>query len=62
MTKPKSPPASSNGASHLPDHPNPKDPDHGEWVIDEGSDESFPASDPSGAAMPHPRPAGRKNK
>jgi hypothetical protein len=41
------------GDSHVPSHPDPADPLHGEWLIDEGSDESFPASDPSAAAMPH---------
>ncbi len=60
MTKPKSPRAPDNGASHVPDHASPKDPEHAEWLIDEGSDESFPASDPSAAAMP--RPPRRKNK
>jgi len=62
MVKPKSPRTPANGASHVPDPPNPKDPAHGEWRIDEGSDESFPASDPSEAAMPHPRPGRRKDK
>jgi hypothetical protein len=61
MKKPKSPRAPQNGGSHVPDHPNPKDPEHGEWLIDEGSDESFPASDPSEAVMPHPRPSRRKD-
>jgi len=41
---------------HVPPHPDPKDPDHGEWRIDEASDESFPASDPSQPAMPHRKP------
>ena len=59
MAKPKSAPDS--GASHIPDPPSPNDPAHGEWRIDEGSDESFPASDPSEAVMPHPRPP-RKDK
>ena len=45
----------------LPAHPQPADPKHGEWLIDEASEESFPASDPSSIAQPHrksqePRP------
>jgi hypothetical protein len=39
----------------VPPHPNPKDPAHGEWLIDEGDDESFPASDPSSVTQPHPK-------
>jgi hypothetical protein len=44
-----------------PAHPQPGDPKHGEWLIDEASEESFPASDPSSVAQPHrkspdPRP------
>jgi LDH2 family malate/lactate/ureidoglycolate dehydrogenase len=39
--------------SRLPPHPRPDDPQHGEWVIDEADEESFPASDPSAPAMPH---------
>ena len=35
-------------------HSQPGDPKHGEWLIDEASDESFPASDPSSLAQPHP--------
>ena len=35
-------------------HPQPSDPKHGEWLIDEASDESFPASDPSSITQPHP--------
>ncbi len=61
MKKPKTPRTPDSGASHVPDPPSPKDPAHDEWVIDEGSDESFPASDPSEAAMPHPHPK-RKEK
>lgn len=30
--------------------------DHEEWLIDEAEAESFPASDPSSIAQPHPRP------
>ena len=29
---------------------------HGEWLIDEGDDESFPASDPSSVTQPHGKP------
>lgn len=36
-----------------PAHPQPGDPKHGEWLIDEASEESFPASDPSSVAQPH---------
>lgn len=43
--------------SHVQGHPNPGDPAHGEWLIDEASDESFPASDPSAIAMPHRSPS-----
>jgi LDH2 family malate/lactate/ureidoglycolate dehydrogenase len=39
--------------SRLPPHPDPTDPRHREWVIDEADEESFPASDPSAPAMPH---------
>jgi hypothetical protein len=48
-------PAPKVGGSQVPPHPNPKDPEHGEWLIDEGDDESFPASDPSSVTQPHPR-------
>ena len=57
MNKPKPAGNPDTGASHVPDKSNPRDPGHDEWVIDEGSDESFPASDPSEATMPRPRPA-----
>jgi hypothetical protein len=46
--------------SRLAAHPRPSDPQHGEWLIDEGSDESYPASDPSSVAQP--RPTSRKKK
>jgi len=39
-------------------HPKPADPKHGEWLIDEGEDESFPASDPNSATQPKPRGRG----
>ena len=38
----------------VPAHPKPNDPKHGEWLIDEGEDESFPASDPNSATQPKP--------
>lgn len=38
----------------LPPHPKPGDPRHKEWLIDEGEDESFPASDPNSATQPKP--------
>lgn len=47
-------PSLSTRGSPLPSHPQPGDPKHGEWLIDEASDESFPASDPSSVAQPHP--------
>jgi hypothetical protein len=47
-------PTPKASGSHVPPHPQPNDPQHGEWVIDEASDESFPASDPSSATQPHP--------
>ena len=40
--------------SGVPRHPRPDDPRHGEWLIDEGNDESFPASDPPAIVQPHP--------
>jgi hypothetical protein len=42
--------------SRLPPHPRPGDPKHGEWLIDEASEESFPASDPSSVTQPHRGP------
>ena len=39
-------------------HPQPSDPKHGEWLIDEASEESFPASDPSSVAQPHRKSPG----
>ncbi len=41
--------------SKLEPHPNPKDPKHEEWVVDEADEESFPASDPSTATQPKPK-------
>ena len=43
------------GGTQVPPHPNPGDPKHTEWLIDEGEDESFPASDPNSATQPKPR-------
>jgi hypothetical protein len=48
------PPAPKPGGSQLPPHPNPKDPQHGEWLIDEADDECFPASDPPARSSPDP--------
>ena len=44
IKKPSAVPKSSG--TKLPPHPSPADPAHAEWLIDEASDESFPASDP----------------
>ena len=52
--KPKAP-ASKIPGSPVPPHPMPADPEHNEWLIDEGGDESFPASDPSSITQPHPK-------
>jgi hypothetical protein len=49
-------PVAKPDASRLPPHPQPHDPKHGEWLIDEASDESFPASDPSSITQPHHQP------
>ena len=46
----------------LPPYPSPADPEHDEWLIDEASDESFPASDPSSATQPHVLPGNKKKK
>src|SRR4051812_1005056 len=46
--------------SKLTPHPEPADPKHEEWLIDEAADESFPASDPSAVAQPHRRPRNKK--
>ena len=56
--KPRRPtaPAPKIDASHVPPRPHPEDPQHGEWLIDEGDDESFPASDPQSITQPHPKP------
>jgi hypothetical protein len=54
-SKKKRPPAPKVGGSRVPAHPEPNDPQHGEWLIDEASDESFPASDPSSLTQPHRR-------
>lgn len=56
--KPKRPaaPAPKVDSSQVPPHPRPDDPQHGEWLIDEGDDESFPASDPQSVTQPHRKP------
>jgi hypothetical protein len=53
---PKRKPAPKVGGSQVPPRPNPADPKHEEWLIDEGDDESFPASDPSSITQPHRKP------
>jgi hypothetical protein len=45
--------ATSRKKTPSPAYPQPSDPKHGEWLIDEASEESFPASDPSSVAQPH---------
>ena len=58
MTSPKTtPPAPKVGDTRIEPHPKPTDPAHEEWRVDEAEDESFPASDASSAAQPHPTPA-----
>jgi len=54
--KPSGAPAPKVGTSQVPAHPRPEDPQHGDWLIDEGSDESFPASDPPSITQPHRKP------
>jgi len=54
-TKPKLPDSNAADAG-VPPHPDPADPKHGEWLIDEGEDESFPASDPQSITQPHRKP------
>ena len=53
--KPKAPTVSAPkvAASQVPPHPRKDDPQHEEWLIDEGDDESFPASDPQSITQPH---------
>jgi hypothetical protein len=46
-------PAPKVDASQVPAHPRPDDPQHADWLIDEGGDESFPASDPQSITQPH---------
>ena len=57
----KSPaPAPKVSATRVPPHPKTADPQHQEWLVDEGADESFTASDPSAIAQPHPHGAPKK--
>jgi len=56
----KAPSAPKVDSSQVPPHPQPRDREHAEWVIDEAEDESFPASDPS--SITQPRPRSRKKK
>ena len=55
MPSKKAPPAPKIQGTRLPEHPNPKDPAHDDWKVDEADDESFPASDPSTATQPTPK-------
>jgi len=59
MPKRKSLPKPKRAVARAPDRSDPKDPGHAEWLIDEASEESFPASDPSEAVMPRPHAAPR---
>ena len=52
---PKPRPAPKVDTSQVPPHPKPADPKHAEWLIDEGEDESFPASDPPSVTQPKPK-------
>ena len=54
MPETAKPPGPKISETHVPAHPDPKDPQHAEWHIDEASDESFPASDPSAETQPQP--------
>lgn len=49
-------------STRLPDHSDPKDPKHEEWLVDEADDESFPASDPSTATQPKPKKGGPEKR
>jgi hypothetical protein len=53
-------PAAKIENTRVPPHPNPADPQHEDWLVDEADDESFPASDPSSATQPKPKPAGKR--
>ena len=50
----KTPPAPKVDKSQVPPPPRPDHPAHEEWRIDEGVDESFPASDPPAETQPRP--------
>jgi len=54
--KPRKVAAPKVDSSQVPPRPSPDDPRHGEWLIDEGDDESFPASDPQSITQPHRKP------
>ena len=54
-TKKAPPPAPKVATTKVPAHPEPADPKHEEWVIDETVDESFPASDPPSHTPPKPK-------
>ena len=56
---PEEAPAPKVSGSHMTPHPEPGDPQHREWIIDEADDESFPASDPSAVAQPHLKARGK---
>jgi hypothetical protein len=56
MDKKRKTPAPKISDTRVPPHPSPDDPQHQDWIVDEGEDESFPASDPSTATQPKPKP------
>jgi len=47
-------PAPKVSGTRVPPHEKTSDPKHKEWLLDEGVDESFPASDPPAITQPHP--------
>jgi len=52
---PKKPTPPDISESKLPAHPDPQDPQHEDWLVDEADEESFPASDPSSPTQPKPK-------
>ena len=52
-SKPGKPLGPKIASSRLPERSSPRHPAHEEWRLDEGIDETFPASDPVAPAQPH---------